>query len=107
MLVRIDDVRAASELRENRQRHWRCSGRSAACRPRSRRPRSRFAPEVVAEAPDVAQNERALYRARRRALQSELDVLQSQALQRRQELSRLATRLGQLERLACLALEEG
>jgi adhesin transport system membrane fusion protein len=106
VLVRIDDVRAASELRENRQRHLALLGALGRLRAEVGETEVAFAPEVVAEAADVAQNERALYRARQEALQSELDVLKSQALQREQELSELATRLGQLERSHALALEE-
>ena len=65
-----------------------------------------FDPEIMTEAPGVAQSEGALYRARKEALQSELEILRSQAAQREQELTELATRLGQLERSHALALEE-
>jgi adhesin transport system membrane fusion protein len=65
-----------------------------------------FASEVLSDAPEVADNERALYNARHEALQSELGVLRSQAAQREQELTELATRLGQLERSHALAVEE-
>jgi adhesin transport system membrane fusion protein len=106
VLVRIDDVRAASELRESRERHLALLGALGRLRAEVGETDVTFAPEVLAEAPDVAQNERALYRARQAALQSELDVLKSQALQREQELSELATRLNQLERSHGLALEE-
>ena len=103
-----DRQRARGEraAREAASAIWRCSARSAGCAPRSTRPTSRSPPEVLAEAPDVARNERALYRARRDALQSELDVLRSQAAQREQELSELGTRLDQLKRSHALALEE-
>ena len=106
VLVRIDDVRAASELRESRQRHLALLGALGRLRAEVGATDVAFAPEVQAEAPDLAQNERALYRARQAALQSELDVLKSQAQQREQEQSELATRLGQLERSHGLALEE-
>jgi adhesin transport system membrane fusion protein len=106
VLVRIDNVRAASELRESRQRYLALLGALGRLRAEVEETDLAFAPEVLAEAPDVAQNERALYRARQEALQSELDVLGSQALQREQELSELATRLGQLERSHAFALEE-
>jgi membrane fusion protein, adhesin transport system len=106
VLVRIDNVGAASELRESRQRHLALLGALGRLRAEVDASDVAFVPEVLAEAPDVARNERALYRARHDALESELDVLKSQALQREQELSELATRLDQLSRSHALALEE-
>jgi membrane fusion protein, adhesin transport system len=106
VLVRIDNVRAASELRESRTRHLALQGALGRLRAEVEETAIAFVPEVLAEAPDVAQNERALYRARQEALLSELDVLRSQAMQREQELRELATRLGQLERSHAFALEE-
>jgi adhesin transport system membrane fusion protein len=106
VLVRIDDVRAASHLRESRTRHLALLGALGRLQAEVEETALAFAPEVLAEAPGVAQNERALYSARKEALQSELEVLRSQATQRRQELSELTTRLGQLERSYALAAEE-
>ena len=106
VLVRIDNVGAASELRESRQRYLALLGALGRLRAEVDDVRRRVRPEVMAEAPDVAQSERALHRARRDALQSELEVLRSQALQREQERTELATRLDQLERSHALALEE-
>ena len=106
VLVRIDNVGAASELRESRQRHLALLGALGRLRAEVDDTDVVLAPEVLGEAPDVARNERALHRARRDALQSELDVLKIQALQREQELSELGTRLDQLKRSHALALEE-
>jgi membrane fusion protein, adhesin transport system len=106
VLVRIDNVRAASGLRESRQRYRALQGALSRLRAEVDDVPLAFAPEVMAEAPDVAQSESALYRARREALLSELEVLRSQAAQREQERTELATRLDQLERSLALALEE-
>jgi adhesin transport system membrane fusion protein len=106
VLVRIDNVRAASELRESRQRYLALQGALSRLRAEVDGVPVAFPPEVMAEAPDVAQSESALYQARRDALQSELDVLRSQAAQREQEQTELATRQGQLERSHALAREE-
>ena len=73
VLVRIDNVRAASDLRENRQRHLALLGALGRLRAEVEETAVAFPPEVLAEAADVAQNERALYRAAAEALQSELD----------------------------------
>jgi adhesin transport system membrane fusion protein len=106
VLVRIDNVRAASELRESRQRYLALQGALGRLRAEVDAVPVTFAPEVMTEAPDVAQSESALYRARRDALQSELEVLRSQAAQREQERTELATRLDQLARSHALGLEE-
>ena len=57
-------------------------------------------------ASDIAANEVALYRARRAALDSELEILRTEAEQREHELAELGNRLGQLERSHQLAIEE-
>jgi adhesin transport system membrane fusion protein len=106
VLVRIDDVLAASHLRESRTRYLALLGALGRLRAEVEETAIAFAPEVLAEAPQVAQDERALYHARKEALQSELEVLRSQATQREQELSELKTGLGQLERSLALAAEE-
>ncbi|MGH6902157.1 MAG: HlyD family type I secretion periplasmic adaptor subunit [Geminicoccaceae bacterium] len=104
--VRIDDVRAASSLRESRTRHRALLGALGRLRAEVGETALAFPAEVLAEAPDVVRNERALYDARQQALVSELGVLRSQAAQREQELVELATRLDQLERSHALAGEE-
>jgi membrane fusion protein, adhesin transport system len=106
VMVRIDDVRAASHLRETRARYLALLGALGRLRAEVEGTAITFAPDVLAAAGDLAANERALYRARKDALESELEILRSQAHQREQELSELATRLGQLERSHALAAEE-
>jgi adhesin transport system membrane fusion protein len=106
VLVRIDNVRAASDLRESRQRYLALHGSLSRLRAEVENAPVAFAAEILEAAPEVARNERALHRARQEALRSELEVLRSQAAQREQELTELATRLGQLERSHALAVEE-
>jgi adhesin transport system membrane fusion protein len=45
-----------------------------------------FSPDLVRRAPDVVASERALYRGRRAELQAEIDILERQRAQRRQDL---------------------
>jgi adhesin transport system membrane fusion protein len=106
VLLRIDNVRAASDLRENRKRHLALLGALARLRAEVEDTGIDFAPEVLAEAGAVARDERALFDARRQALASELAILHSQAEQREQELVELQRRLAQLEGSHELALEE-
>jgi adhesin transport system membrane fusion protein len=106
VLLRIDDVRAASDLRENRQRYLALLGALGRLHAEVEGTEIMLAPEVVSDAPEVAINERALYRARQCALASEIEILRSQATQRRQELAELNTRLEQITRSLAFATEE-
>jgi len=106
VLLRIDNVRAASDLREHRERYLALRGALARLRAEVRGTELRLPPEVVEEAPDVAENERDLYEARREAMQSEIAILRDQAEQREQELAELRSRQQQLQRSLGLAREE-
>jgi adhesin transport system membrane fusion protein len=106
VLLRIDNVRAASDLREGRKRYLALLGALARLRAEVEETGITFPPEVMAEAREVAQNERDLFNARQEALQSELAILRDQAEQREQELAELRTRLAQLTRSHALATEE-
>ncbi len=105
-LLRIDNVRAASDLRENRQRYLALLGALARLHAEVDDAAISFPPEVVADAPEVAANEHNLYDARRQDLQSELAILRSQAEQREQELTELRTHIDQLTRSLELAQQE-
>jgi membrane fusion protein, adhesin transport system len=106
VLLRIDNVRAASDLRENRKRYLALLGALARLRAEVADTDLAFAPEVLADAGEVARAEGALFDARQQALASELAILHSQAEQREQELAELQRRLVQLEGSHELALEE-
>ena len=106
VLLRIDNVRAASDLRENRKRYLALLGSLARLRAEVEATAISFPPEVPTDAPEVARNERDLYRARQEDLQSELAILRSQAEQRTQELAEQQTRLAQLTRSRDLAGQE-
>ena len=106
VLLRIDNVRAASDLRENRQRYLALLGALARLHAEVEDISIAFPPEVLADAPEVAANERHLYDARQQDLQSELAILRSQAEQRGQELTELKTHLEQLTRSLALAQQE-
>jgi adhesin transport system membrane fusion protein len=106
VLLRIDNVRAASDLRENRKRYLALLGAIARLRAEVDETSISFPPEVLTDAPDVAKDERALYEARQADLQSELAILRDQAEQREQELTELKTKIDQLTRSQALAQQE-
>ena len=107
VVMRIDNVRAASDYREKRARYLALLAAAARLRAEVDEAAPRFAPEVLAEAPALAENELALFRsrqaqARRRARAS--------CAGRRSSASRSwpSSRpgCGQLERSLPLAAEE-
>jgi adhesin transport system membrane fusion protein len=107
VLMRIDNVRAASDYREKRSRYLALLAAAARLRAEiDENAAVTIPPEVLAEARDLAENELALFRSRQEKLQSDLDILGRQAEQRQQELTELRSRLGQLERSYKLAAQE-
>jgi membrane fusion protein, adhesin transport system len=106
VLLRIDNVEAASDLRENRKRYLALLGALARLRAEVEEGDVTFAPLVLKHAPEVVRNEQDLFDARREALESELAILHSQAIQRKQELAELESHLAQLKRSYALAQEE-
>ena len=105
-LLQIDNIEAASDLRENRTRYLALLGALARLRAEVDETDVVFAPLVVEHAAEVVRNERDLFEARRQALQTELAILHSQATQRQQELAELESRLAQLKSSRALAAEE-
>ena len=65
-----------------------------------------FPPAVVDEAPTVAADQQRLFNARKRQLDAQVSVLQSQAQQRKQEVAEMASRRRQLEQSLSLARDE-
>jgi membrane fusion protein, adhesin transport system len=107
VLLRIDNVRAASDYRESRKRYLALLGSLARLRAEvTGSDQLAFADEVLSEAAEVVSNESALFQARKVALRNEVSVLESQVEQRDQELAELRHRLAQLERSLALAREE-
>ena len=106
ILLRIDNVKAASDLRGARQRHLALLGAIARLQAEIEERGIDFPPEVMTEARRVAIDETALFNARQAALRSELEILRNQAHQRDQEVAELENRLGQLERSYELASDE-
>ena len=65
-----------------------------------------FPDSVVAEAPIVAADQQRLFNARKRQLEAQVSVLESQARQRKQEVAEMGSRRRQLEQSLRLAREE-
>ena len=106
ILLRIDNVKAASDLRGGRTRYLALQGAIARLQAEIEERGIDFPPDVMSEARRVVLDETALYNARQAALQSEIEILRNQASQRDQEVAELETRLTQLERSVALAVDE-
>jgi len=65
-----------------------------------------FPPAVTNEAPTVAADQKRLFSARRRQLEAQVNVLESQARQRKQEVAEMNSRRQQLEQSLKLARDE-
>jgi adhesin transport system membrane fusion protein len=106
VLLRVESVIAASDFREKRSRYLSAMAAIARLEAELEDRAVRMPPEVTAEAPNVANSELALARAKREETQSALEVLRRQVDQRRQEATELQGKRGQLQRSVALAVEE-
>ena len=86
LMLKVDPTRMVSSLRENRSQYLALLAKAA--RLKALAESSRFAPpqEVVAEAPEIVEQERALYESRKAELDATMGVSRQQASQRSQEL---------------------
>ncbi|SLN28196.1 HlyD family type I secretion periplasmic adaptor subunit [Oceanibacterium hippocampi] len=106
VLVRIDDKSAAADFDEKQSRYYTLMGEIARLSAEANDRPLEFAPELLAEAREVAVRERALYDARQAELQSQISILRRQADQRRQEVTELNSRLNRIGESMALAKEE-
>lgn len=106
VLMRIDNIRAASDYREKRARYLGVLAAIARLEAEIGETAIEFPPEVLAEARDVAESEVALFNSRQEKLQTELEILRQQAEQRERELAELKNRLSQVEESYRLLKEE-
>ncbi|MEZ5825541.1 MAG: HlyD family type I secretion periplasmic adaptor subunit [Geminicoccaceae bacterium] len=106
VLMRIDNVRAASDYRETKARYLSLMASIARLEAEISESAIEFPQEVLAEARDLAESETALMGSRQAELESQLEILRSQVSQREQELAELKTKLNQYDRSYKLAAEE-
>ncbi len=107
VLLKIDNITAASDLREGRARELALSGLVSRLEAEtSGKKQIEFSKDVLEEAPEIAQRERELFQSRKAGLDAETDILRRQEEQRRQELVELEGRLQKLEGSYELAKQE-
>ncbi len=105
ILLRIDDTGFAASLGEQQAARYSLMGQMARLTAESEGGALEFAPELMAEARQLAINERKLFNARRADLKSQLGILRKQVDQREQELTELRGQLKQ-NRSSLVLLEE-
>lgn len=95
LLIKIDETRFVSSVKENRAQYLGLLARTA--RLRAITEGSEFIPpaEVVAEAPEIAIQEGQLFAAKRSELEAALSIARQQLAQRQQELNEASARRAQ------------
>ncbi|MCB1884232.1 MAG: HlyD family type I secretion periplasmic adaptor subunit [Geminicoccaceae bacterium] len=106
VLMRLDNVHAASDYREKKARYYALLASIARLEAEIRETAVVFPQEVLSEARNLAESEQDLYNSRQDKLQNDLEILRRQAEQREQEVAELKSKLGQVERSYNLANQE-
>lgn len=106
VLMRIDNIRAASDFRERRSRYLAVDAALARLEAEVAGTEPSFPEELRVAAPDLVATETAYFDSRRQALTSEVEILRRQLEQRQQELNELKTRERQSGESLRLAREE-
>ena len=86
LLMELDGTMLDSRLGQERQRAYGLMARIERLQAEIDGEPLAFSPELVRRAPDVVASETALYRGRKAELQAEIDILDRQRAQRRQDL---------------------
>jgi adhesin transport system membrane fusion protein len=106
ILLNIDNSAFVSSLGEMRAKYYGLMAAIARLKAETEQTAPKFPAELLAEAPDIAQSEQALYLARQSELQAQLSVFQQQAAQRNQELTELKSKLQHLQESVSLSKQE-
>ena len=96
VLLKIDDTRFSSSVRETELKYYELLARSARLKAESDGVDFIVPEEVIKASPALAENERSLYLSRQRELKSAIEVLEQQQIQRKQELIERRAKQSQL-----------
>jgi len=106
LLLKVDPTRVVSSLRENRSQYLSLLAKAARLKAIADGAPFTPPPEVLAEAPDVAEQERNLYESRKAELDATIGVARQQSLQRSQELISIRARREQAAQSYTLTARE-
>lgn len=97
VLLRIDDTRFTSSLRESRSEYLSLKAKAARLRAEANGEKFIAPQEVGDEMPLLAEQENALYQSRQSELRNNVNIYERQVEQRQQELTELRSKKRQLE----------
>lgn len=106
ILLRVDGTGFQSELRQNRAKQMALEGSIARLTAEIEGNELAFPAAIMAERPDIADRERALYTSRLSELEAALEGARQQAEQRRQEVNSLQSREQSLARSLSFVKQE-
>lgn len=106
LLLKVDPTRMVSSLRENRSQYLSMLAKAARLRALAEGSRFVAPPKVVKEAPELAEQERALYESRRSELDATVGVARQQLAQRTQELASVRAKREQAAQSYTLTAKE-
>lgn len=106
IILRIDDTRFSSSLREGSGNYLALKAKAARLKAEADNTEFVMPEDVTQKQPQIAEQEIALFRSRQQELQSNIGILKQQVSQRNQELAELRARRDQLSRGYKLTAQE-
>jgi adhesin transport system membrane fusion protein len=106
LLLKVDPTRMVSSLRENRSQYLSLLAKASRLRALAEGSRFVSPPEVLSEAPELAEQERALYESRRSELDATVGVARQQLAQRTEELASVRAKREQAAQSYTLTAKE-
>ncbi|MEE9422683.1 MAG: HlyD family type I secretion periplasmic adaptor subunit [Gammaproteobacteria bacterium] len=106
VLLRMDDTRFSSNLREGRLHYLSLVAKVSRLRAEANKSEFNLPKEIKSEQPELLIQEHALFESRTRELNSNLEIAGQQATQQKQELDELHAKVDQLNRSAKLLARE-
>lgn len=106
VLLRIDDTRFSSSLREAKQRYYSLLLRKARLQAEAEGRPLKVPEEIKRSAPELTDDEQALFKARQKQLDKNREILQAQVKQRSQELDEAKAKRAHLQRSLALLTKE-
>nr|WP_148214002.1 HlyD family type I secretion periplasmic adaptor subunit [Desulfohalobium retbaense] len=106
VLVRLSNVTAVSQVQDAYHQSLQHRAAIARLQAEVQGKEPEFSEELLREAPDIVEDQRAIYEARKRQLEQEVRVLRSQYTQKLQEVAEMKSRKKQMEANLAVALEQ-
>lgn len=106
VLIRMSSVEASSDYRANLNRYLGLRATQERLNAEAEGRELDFSADVLEGAPDAVKNEREAFTANRKQFEGQLNILQQQLQQKKQQVAQAVTRIRDLERVIALTREE-